>query len=195
MTNIIILSVADYIPVNRSRHSTIKSGDYIYMWGGVQPELPEVHNNEKKKLMSSVVEVFHSPTGIWCQKSTTGSPPLGVYGYASIAVGNEIFYFGGYCNHDYCYHNSLYSLNLNTFHWKELYPTSNNGPMMKSDAAMAAVQLSGKNYLAVIGGYGPLSNNIQLNSQYSSVKMIPGLQHCNEIHYYSLLSGQLCMHA
>ena len=78
------------------------------MWGGVQPDLPAVHNNEKKKSMCSVMEVYHLQTDRWEQKPTTGNPPLGVIGYAAAAIGNQIFYFGGYCGHDDCRHNSLY---------------------------------------------------------------------------------------
>ena len=54
------------------------------------------------------MEVCHLETGRWEQKPTTGNPPLGVASYAAAAIGNEIFYFGGSCNHDECYHNSLY---------------------------------------------------------------------------------------
>ena len=78
------------------------------MWGGDQPDLPGVHNNEEKKSMCSVVEVCHLPTGEWVQKPTTGDPPLGVKGYAAAAIRNEVFFFGGYCGHYDCYHNSLY---------------------------------------------------------------------------------------
>ena len=78
------------------------------MWGGDQPGLPAVHNNEEKKSMCSVVEVCHLPTGEWVQKPTTGDPPLGVIGYAAAVIRNEIFFFGGWCGHLGCYHNSLY---------------------------------------------------------------------------------------
>ena len=78
------------------------------MWSGYQPGLPEVHNNEKKKSMCSAVEVCHVPTGMWIQKPTTGNPPLGVGSYAAAVIRNEIFFYGGSCNHDKCYHNSLY---------------------------------------------------------------------------------------
>ena len=103
----LLLSI-DYQPVKRWGHSTVQVGDYLYMWGGDQPDLPEVHNNEKKKSMCSVMEVCHLGTGRWEQKPTTGNPPLGVVNYAAAAIGNEIFYFGGECSHGDCYHNSLY---------------------------------------------------------------------------------------
>ncbi|XP_019858893.1 PREDICTED: kelch domain-containing protein 3-like [Amphimedon queenslandica] len=98
----------DYQPGKRYGHSTVRVGDYLYMWGGEQPNLPRVHNNEKKKSMCSVMEVCHLRTGRWEQKPTTGNPPLGVIGYAAATIGREIFYFGGWCGQPYCNHDSLY---------------------------------------------------------------------------------------
>ena len=137
------------------------------MWGGNQPDLPRVHNNKKKKAMSSVVEVLHLPTGRWEQKHTTGDPPLGVIDYTVAVIGNEIFFFGGYCNHrDHngaCRHNSLYSLNVDTLNWREILPTirtnPNHGPQMKSSCGMIAVHIGGEDYLVVVGGR-PLTNEI-----------------------------------
>uniref|UniRef100_A0A1X7UGV0 Protein kinase domain-containing protein n=1 Tax=Amphimedon queenslandica TaxID=400682 RepID=A0A1X7UGV0_AMPQE len=180
---------SDYQPVERNYHSTVRVGDYLYMWGGLQPDLPEVHNNEEKKSMCSVMEVCHLRTGRWEQKPTTGYPPLGVVSYAAAAIGREIFYFGGYCNHDDCYYNSLYSFNVDTFSWKELSPTtSHHGPMMKANCDMIAIKKNGEDYLVVIGGFGPSSNNTppQPGAQYSG-----GVhQRCNEIHFYKLSTGQ-----
>uniref|UniRef100_A0A1X7SR85 Uncharacterized protein n=1 Tax=Amphimedon queenslandica TaxID=400682 RepID=A0A1X7SR85_AMPQE len=88
-----------YQPVERSYHSTVQVGDCLYMWGGWQPGLPQVHNNEKKKSMCSVMEVCHVSTGEWAKKPTTGDPPLGVRGYAAAVIRNKIFFFGGYCGH------------------------------------------------------------------------------------------------
>ena len=44
----LLLSIV-YQPVERRVHSTVQVGDYLYMWGGLQPGLPRVHNNEEKK--------------------------------------------------------------------------------------------------------------------------------------------------
>ena len=104
---VLLLSIV-YQPVERNSHSTVQVGDYLYMWGGIQDDLPRVHNNEEKKLFCSVVEVCHLPTGEWVQKPTTGDPPLGVWGYAAAVIRNEIFFYGGDCGHYSCYHNSLY---------------------------------------------------------------------------------------
>ena len=156
------------------------------MWGGDQPGLPKVHDSEEKKLMSSVMEVCHLPSGRWEQKPTTGTPPLGVRGYAAAAVGNEIFYFGGFCGHSDCFHNSLFSFNVDTFNWKELSPTTSHhaSPRMRRYCGMVAVQLDGEEYLVVIGGQGPSGNTTptQAGAQYSKGR-------CNEIHYYKLSSG------
>ena len=100
-----------YQPMKRCDHSTVQVGDYVYMWGG-NPR-PRAQNNEMKKSMCSVVEVCHLPTGEWVQKPTTGDPPLGVCAYAVAVIKNEIYFFGGWCNHDPngCCHNSLYRYN------------------------------------------------------------------------------------
>ena len=161
------------------------------MWGGKQPGLPEVHDSEEKRATSSVMEVCRLASGRWEQKPTTGSPPLGVWGYAAAAIGNEIFYYGGSCGHYSCQHNSLFSFNIDTFNWKELSPTTphhDHGPRMKWHSDMVAVQLDGEDYLVVIGGEGPPDNNTpeQPGAQYSYD------DRCNEIHYYKLSSGQ-CM--
>ena len=159
---------------HRGQHSTVKVEDYLYMWGGWQPGLPAVHNSDKKNSMCSVMEVYHLATGRWEQKPTTGTPPLGVRGYAAAAIGTKIYYYSGYCNRADCY--SLHSFNVNTFNWKELSPTTpHHGPMMKGFCDMIAVQLDGEDYLVVIGGEGPPSNT-------------------NEIHYYKLSTGQYNNH-
>ena len=102
--------------------------------------------------------------------STTGTPPLVVEGYAAAAIGNEIFYYGGYCGHPGCFHNSIFSFNVDTFNWKELSPsTPHHGPMMKCYCGMVVIQLDYEEYLVVIGGNGP-SDSItpkQPGAQYS----------------------------
>ena len=160
------------------------------MWGGDQPGLPQVHDSEEKKAATSVMEVCHLASGRWEQKPTTGTPPLGVYGYAAAVIGKEIFFFGGDCGHGDCYHNSLFSFNVDTFNWKELSPTSpHHGPMMKSYCGMVAVQLEEEAYLVVIGGSNREGQQpgTQRDAQYEGGYSI---QYCNEIQYYKLSSGQ-----
>ena len=161
------------------------------MWGGEQPGLPRVHDSEEKKSMISIMEVCHLPSGRWEQKLTTGTPPLGVINYAAAAIGNEIFYYGGFCGHGYCFYNSLFSFNVDTFNWKELFPaTPLQGPTMKYLCGMVAVQLDSEDYLVVIGGDGLYDSKKQPGAQYTVT--LTGNIMCNEIHYYKLSSGQ-CM--
>ena len=160
------------------------------MWGGNQPGLPSVHDSEEKKAATSVMEVCDLASGRWEQKPTTGTPPLGVYGYAAAVIGRVIFFFGGHCGHGGCYHNSLFSFNVDTFNWKELSPTSpHHGPMMKRYCGMVAVQFEEEAHLVVIGGSHGIGQQpgTQRGAQYESVGIT---QYCNEIHYYKLSSGQ-----
>ena len=83
-------------------------------------------------------------------------------------------------------YNILYSFNVDTINWKELSPTTScHGPKIKSCCGMIAIKVNGEDYLAVIGGYGPSSNNVpgQPGAQYSGNRN-------NEIHFYKLSSGQ-----
>ncbi|XP_019855233.1 PREDICTED: kelch domain-containing protein 1-like isoform X2 [Amphimedon queenslandica] len=180
------MSSASYEPVERAHHFTVQVGHNLYMWGGRQSDLPEVHSNEKKKAMCSVVEVCNLKSGRWKRKPTTSDPPLGVRSYAAAVIRNEIFFFGGWCGHDDCYHNSLFSFNIDTLNWKELSPTtSRHGPMMRVQCGMTAVRFSDEDCLAVIGGFGPCCNNTppQPGAQYNNGR-------CNEVHLYKLKTGE-----
>lgn len=150
-------------------------------------DLPAVHDDDLKQVRTSFVEIFHLTTGKWERKHTTGTQPLGIRGYGSAVVGNQIIYFGGYCGHDDCYHNSVYSLCVDTFDWKELSPTSpHKGPMMKSHCGVLAVKFEGVNYLLVIGGKGS-SRIVPQGAVAEYVKLRENLL-TNEHHYFNLLT-------
>ena len=125
-------------------------------------------------------------TGKWKQAATTGNPPLGVTEYSSAVIENSILYFGGYCNHGGCFHNSVTRLNINSLEWKELFPTNpHTGPMMKSGCGMIPVKIDEKNYLLVIGGWHGLLVNTpkQQNAQYVG-------RRTNEQHYFDLSTSK-----
>ena len=63
---------------------------------------------------------------------------------------------------------------------------------MKSYCDMIAIKVNGEDYLAVIGGYGPSSNDSpkQPGSQYSVEELLSDRQQCNEIHFYKVSTGQ-----
>ncbi|XP_011408939.2 PREDICTED: leucine-zipper-like transcriptional regulator 1 [Amphimedon queenslandica] len=166
-------SFKSYQPVKRSSHSTVKVGDYLYMWGG-----------SGSGVDYDVMEVYHLPTGAWDQKPTTGTPPPGTWAYSIIAIGKDIYYFGG--SGVGGYRNSLHCFNVDSLKWRELSPSSDRGPMKKARCRMISANFDSEDYLIIIGGSGSSSINTpkQPNAQYSADGR------CNEIHYYRISSGQ-----
>ena len=183
---------AEYQPNGRREHTSNVAGNNLYVWSGSQKDYPRVHNDEAKRKYNSHVEVLNLTTGNWRQFPTTGrsNPPLGVTGYASAVIDNNIIYFGGFCGHEGCYHNSVTALCVDTLSWKELSPTNaHTGPMMKCYCGVVAVKIEGKNYLLVIGGHGPLVNTLQQDTaEYIKLTDINFLT--NEQHYFDLSSGK-----
>ena len=60
--------------------------------------------------------------------------------------------------------------------------------MMKTGSSMVTIKVNGEDYLALIGGSGPSSNNTppQPGAQYSDGR-------CNEVHMYRLKTGEYNM--
>ena len=153
------------------------------MWGGYTG----VHDVDLDKAMTSSMDVYHLPTGAWEGRPTNGNPPLRASGYSSIAIGKNIYFFGGVNAGDF--RNSLHCFNVDTFHWRELSPSSSDrGPMMKADCGMVSAHFDGEDYLLIIGGLGSSSTTKQPNAQYEDTGL--GNLRCNEIHYYRISSGQ-----
>ena len=144
------------------------------MWGG------------DRSVVRDVMDMYHLPTGAWKQKSTTGTPPPGsVRANSSIAIGKNLYIFGG--SYASGYKNSVHSIEVEIFHWSKLSPSSSDrGPMMKGYCGMVSAHFDGQDYLAIIGGVGSSSINTrkQPDAQYSADGR------CNEIHYYRISSGQ-----
>ena len=179
-----------YHPAPRTGHQTILVGSNMYMWAGVIDGLPEVHNNQQKKQFISCVEVFHSESGNWIHQPTSGAPPLGVSGYACTAVGDTLHYFGGWCCHDCCYHNSIHSLSTSSLYWVELSPTTLKGgvPMRKAHCGMVAFRTDGEeDILYIVAGYGPGLSYHQPRAQYEAAG--DGVM-CNEQHMFSLNTSE-----
>ena len=179
-------------PVGRYDHSTVTAvaNNHIYLWGGYQNGMPEVHESAGKRQFLSCVEVFDVNTGCWEQRATRGTPPLGVRSYSCVAVRNELHYFGGYCGHSGCYHNSVHTLSTSTLQWKMLAPstTESGAPMKKSCSGMMHFTVGEEDLLYVVGGRGhlvPLSP--QHGAQYEQLK--DGV--CtNEQHIFSLSTSE-----
>ena len=130
-----------YEPAPRGGHQTIRN---VYMWAGEVDGMPEVHDSQEKRRFVSYVEVFHCQSGDWILHRTSGAPPLGVHGYGCTAVGDTLHFFGGWCNHGNCYHNSIHSLSTSSLHWVELSPTTSEGgaPMRKRYCGTVAFKVA-----------------------------------------------------
>ena len=152
--------------------------------------MPEVHDSQEKRRFISCVEVFHCESGEWKCQPTRGAPPLGVKGYGCTAVGDTLHFFGGYCNHGNCYHNSIHSLSTSSLHWVDLSPTTSKGgaPMRKGGSKIVAFRDGEEDILYIVAGLGPAPSNPQPGAQYfptggDSVS-------CNENHMFSLSTSE-----
>ena len=164
-------------------HSTIVINNVLYCWGGNQEDFPEVHDNEEKRKITSI-DLFHFPSFTWERRSTTGTPPVGVVKYACTKIDNNIFYYGGKCKPDDCYHNNLYELNSINNNWSEIAnSTPDNVPMKKMSCGMISFKINAKYNLLVFGGYGPVPlDTIHSHSQYIPHPNRPNRCFTNEAH-------------
>ena len=173
-------------------HSTVVINDNVYMWAGYQPGLPTVHDSEEKRRMTCPVEIFNIADGTWKTKLTKGKPPLGVRSYACTRVGNCICFFGGYCIHDDCYHNSLNELNVESLRWTQLSPTIDKQglPIKKRVCGMVSFTCTCNNedIALIVGGRGSPTKTLQPNATYVTMK--DGDVVTNEHHMYNFSTGE-----
>uniref|UniRef100_A0A1X7UU94 Uncharacterized protein n=1 Tax=Amphimedon queenslandica TaxID=400682 RepID=A0A1X7UU94_AMPQE len=115
----------------RAAHRTVSVGDSLYVWGGDHVGLPGVHDSEEKRRITSNIQHFTPSAGQWITRGTTGTPPLGVRSYCCTAISEQLYYFGGRCGHDDCYHNSITQLDTANLQWRELEPTDETISIMR----------------------------------------------------------------
>ena len=167
----------------------------MLIWGGTFSGLPEVHSNELKTKLTSFVEIFDIETGRWSQETTVGQPPLGVRGHCSTLLGGDAYYFGGFCGHDWCRHNSLHCLDTVNSTWRLVDPRNpTKGPMKKSRCGVVGFIESGKSYLCVFGGTGHLSTASNSNATYIPWKENPNWGWTNETHILDFESGRVLVY-
>ena len=177
-----------YQVMERVGHDSVLIGDTLYTWSGGRSDIPRVHDSDHKRKATSHIEIYHLHTGQWSTKPTSGKPPLGVAGYSCSAVNDNIYYFGGRCGHDNCYHNSLNELNTVTATWNELQPTSDHIPVMKrAYGGMITIEDDGVHCLLMIGGIGSPPTIELPNAQY--VKLSSGRVRTNEHNMYNISTG------
>uniref|UniRef100_A0A1X7SU98 Uncharacterized protein n=1 Tax=Amphimedon queenslandica TaxID=400682 RepID=A0A1X7SU98_AMPQE len=173
----------------RALHCTVSVGDSLYVWAGNQDGLPRIHDSEEKTRITSNIQHFTPPTGQWITRGTTGTPPLGVRAYCCTAINDQLYYFGGYCGHDGCRHNSITQLDTVSLQWRELEPTDATRPVMRRSAGgMISFEHDGVHHLLMIGGYGT-KPVVQLpHYKYRYIKAPNGNWRTNEHSMYNLSS-------
>ena len=181
-----------YEPAARYGHTPLLVDGNLYMWGGWMDGIPQVHDSPEKREFLSSVDVFQSDCGDWIRRETSGTPPLGLDGYRCAAVGDSLYYFGGYCGHDDCYHNSVHKLSTSSLQWMMLSPTTSESgaPMRKINSGMVAFRDGEEDILCVLAGYSTLSpSHRQSGAQYKTNDH--GSNWCNEQHMFSLTTSEL----
>ena len=167
----------------RTNHSTILVRNNLYCWGGIQKDLPLVHDGEDKRKITSTVNIFELAKFKWERKSTTSNPPAGVLSYACTSIKDSVLYFGGDCKPFDCFHNNLYKLNTLTLNWNEIITTTtDNIPMRKIGCGMISFNMNGEDHLFLSGGVGPTPLTKQKHAHYISHPNRPHLSYTNEIH-------------
>ena len=179
-----------YEPTPRCLHKTVVIGGKLYMWAGLVKGLPPVHDSRKKRAVVSSVDVFHLESGDWVQQLTSGTPPLGVAGYACAAVSDKLHYFGGYCVHGHCYHNGVHKLSTSSLQWVTLSPTTSEdgAPMKKAYCGMVAFKDGEEDILFVVGGLGTTPSSRQPGAQYEKISDV--IFRCNEQHMFTLSTSE-----
>ena len=162
-------------------------GDNLYLFGGIQ--VPSVHNNDEKRRLTSQIAIFNITSGVWNFRSTSGNPPLGVKGYLCTSINDKIYYFGGWCHHDICYHNSLNELDISTFTWTQLQTSDDNIAVMKRGyGGIMSSEQTGQHCLLIIGGHGS-PPSIQL-AQAQYYQLPNGRVSTNEQNIFDLTTGK-----
>ena len=187
---VVLLTASRYEPAPRTGHTSLLVGGNLYLWGGQIDDSPGEHDSPDKREFLSRVDVFQSYCGDWIRRETSGTAPLGANGYCCAAVGDSLYYFGGYCGHDKCYHNSVHKLSTSSLQWMMLSPsTSGSGtPMRKSGSGMVAFRDGEEDILCIAAGYSILTqSHRQSGAQYETDY---GSTRCNEQHMFSLNTSE-----
>ena len=139
-------------------HRTVLVGGSLYMWGGLNADFsldPPIRR------LRFNIQQFTPSVGQWITRGTTGTPPLGSWGYCCTAINDQLYYFGGtsqwglHCNDDF-FHNSITQLDTISLQWRKLEPTDATRPVMRRVfGGMISFEHDGVHHLLMIGGQGP----------------------------------------
>ena len=169
-------------------HSAPVVGESVFVWGGDRPDLPLVHDSPQKRKLLSTIDRLEFRTGHWSSHVTRGtSPPLGAMGYFCTTRNTDIFFFGGHCGVEMCFHNDVNSFNSLTYEWSNIIPTS-DAVMKRSGGSMVCMESMGTEYLFMIGGSGSTPTTYQ--SQYQYIRMVNGRIRTNEQNLLNLSTSK-----
>ena len=143
--------------------------------------MPFEHDSDKKRNLTSFVEVFDIPSLSWSRVPTVGIPPAAAMNYSCASTSDTVYYFGGQCKPDDCYHNNVFAFSTTGNKWNEiLYTATKNTPMKKAGSCMISFSSDKEDYLLTIGGVGPTPATISSHSVYTPHPTLPNLVHTNE---------------
>ena len=184
-----LVATDQFGPNGRVQYKAVSVGDSLYVWAGYQDGLPPVHDSEEKRKFTSNIQHFTPSTGQWVSRATTGTPPLGVRGYSCTAIDDQLYYFGGACGHDSCFHNSITQLDTVSLRWRELEPTDATRPVMRrAGGGMIPFEHDGVHHLLIISGYGS-KPAVQL-PHYNYKRLLSGNWRTSEHSVYNLSSSK-----
>ena len=163
------------------------------MWGGKKKGLSLDHDSPGKKQLTSFLGVFNLAACKWDKISTIGTSPGGTIEYSCCNIREEVFYFGGKCKGDDCFHNNLFVLNTGNKEWREVSVGGNETqPIKKAGSGIFSFTECGEDYLLVIGGHGLVPADVPTNFQYTILYNNPSVCYINEVHLICVSSGNLC---
>ena len=172
------------IELGISHHRIISTDGTVVTWHGTSPNMPKVHSSALKKSLTSNIQTFDMSALSWTSVATTGEPPAAVMDYSSCSLGNKMYYFGGNCIPDGCFHNDLFTLDTLSKDWRQVdyigSPTSS--PMKKIGHEMASFTIDSNDYLFVFGGVGPTPTPTPSHGQYVLYTTRPNRSYTNEVH-------------
>ena len=167
----------------RSEYSTVIIDEKLYAWGGNTPDMHLVHDSDKKRNITSFVEVFDILSLSLSKVPTVGIPPPATMGYSCASINDTVYYFGGDCMPANCYHNNVFALNTVSNEWNQVYyANTENVPMEKFGHGMISFSSDKGDYLLTIGGVGPSPATIPSHSMYTPSPTRPNRMYTNETH-------------
>ena len=134
------------------------------------------------------MDVFDFSAARWSSHLTKGTPPLGIIGYCCATSHSNIYYYGGWCGHGLCHHNSLNVFNTVKMSWS---PCNESSTMKKAYAEMISLEFDGAEWLLIIGGLGSTPTVYHPQFQYDQLK--DGRVRTNEQLLYNVSTGKILL--